>query len=249
MLTLANPAKFMSATNRLWRWLLWLTLAAFAIGLPLALVFSPPDYQQGEAVRMMYVHVPAAWMSMFTYAVMAVFAFSHLVWRAPLADLAAEAAAPMGAIFTAIALATGMLWGKPMWGAFWVWDARLTSVLVMFFIYLGVIALRQSIDDDAKAARLTAILTLIGAVNLPIIHFSVYWWNTLHQQATILRLGKPTIAGSMLAPLLVLWVAYMLLFATAMVLRLRTMIIRQRIKSASERQASRAEIREAGAHA
>ena len=249
MLTLANPAKFLSVTSGLWRWLLGVTGACFVIGLPLALVFSPPDYQQGEAVRLMYVHVPAAWMAMFTYAVMAVFAFSHLVWRAPLADLAAAAAAPMGVIFTAIALATGMLWGKPMWGAFWVWDARLTSVLVMFFIYLGVIALRQSIDDATKAARLAAILTLVGAINLPIIHFSVYWWNTLHQQATILRLGKPTIAGSMLAPLAVLTIGYTLLFATAMVLRLRASILSQQTKAATGRQPSRAEIREAGAHA
>lgn len=249
MLTLANPAKFLAFTERLWPWLLAITLALFATGLPLALVFSPPDYQQGEAVRMMYVHVPAAWMAMFAYAAMAVVAFSHLVWRVPLADLMAEASAPMGAIFTAIALATGMLWGKPMWGAFWVWDARLTSVLILFFIYLGVIALRASIEDEAKASRATAILTLVGAVNLPIIHFSVTWWNTLHQQASLLKIGKPAIAGSMLAPLLVLVFAYMLLYATAIVLRMRAEIIRRQIKSAEAREGSRAEITEAGAHA
>jgi heme exporter protein C len=249
MLALANPARFMNLTARLWPWALALTLALFAAGLPFALVFSPPDYQQGEAVRIMYIHVPAAWLAMFTYMVLAVAAFMHLVWRAPLADLCADAAAPMGAVFTAVALATGMLWGKPMWGAFWVWDARLTSVLVLFFIYLGLIALRQSIDDEAKAARATAILALVGAVNIPIIHFSVYWWNTLHQQSSLFRAGGPSIAGAMLVPLLIMIGAYTALFATALMLRMRTMIIRRRLKSASARTASRAEIKQAGAHA
>ena len=249
MLTLANPAKFMALTAKLLPWLLALTAIAFATGLPLALVFSPPDYQQGEAVRIMYIHVPAAMLSMLVYAVMAAAAFSHLVWRAPLADVAAESAAPVGTVFTAIALATGMLWGKPMWGAFWVWDARLTSVLILFFIYLGVIALRQSIQDEAKAARASAILTLVGTINLPIIHFSVYWWNTLHQRSTLLREGGPSIAASMLWPLIVMMLAYLALFATALLLRMRTMIIRRRIKSSATREGSRAVVREVDAHA
>ena len=249
MLTLANPAKFMALTARLLPWLLVLTAISFAVGLPLALKFSPPDYQQGEAVRIMYIHVPAAILSMLVYAVMATAAFSHLVWRAPLADITAECAAPIGAVFTAIALATGMLWGKPMWGAFWVWDARLTSVLVLFFIYLGVIALRQSIEDEAKAARATAILTLVGTINLPIIHFSVYWWNTLHQRSSLLRAGGPSIATSMLWPLLIMMLAYAALFGSVLVLRMRTMIIRRRIKSSAGRAGSRAVIREADAHA
>lgn len=249
MLTLANPAKFMALTARLLPWLLGVTALLFAAGLPLALVFSPPDYQQGEAVRIMYIHVPAAFLAMLVYAVLSVAAFSHLVWRAPLADIAADAAAPMGAVFTAIALATGMLWGKPMWGAFWVWDARLTSVLVLFFIYLGVIALRQSIEDESKAARASAILTLVGTVNLPIIHFSVYWWHTLHQGSSLFRAGGPTIYGSMLLPLILMIFAYGFLFAAALILRMRTMIIRRRIKSGAQREGSRAVVREAGAHA
>ena len=249
MLTLANPAKFMALSARLLPWLLALTAISFAVGLPLALVFSPPDYQQGEAVRIMYIHVPAAILSMLVYAVMAVAAFSHLVWRAPLADVTAECAAPIGTVFTAIALATGMLWGKPMWGAFWVWDGRLTSVLVLFFIYLGVIALRQSIEDETKAARASAILTLVGSINLPIIHFSVYWWHTLHQQSSLFRAGGPSIYGTMLLPLLLMIGAYAALFSTAMILRTRAMIIRRRIKSASQRAGSRAIMRESGAHA
>ena len=249
MLTLANPAKFMALTERLLPWLLGLTALLFAAALPLALVFSPPDYQQGEAVRIMYIHVPAAFFAMAAYAVMAVAAFSNLVWRAPLADIAAEAAAPIGLVFTGITLATGMLFGKPTWGAYWVWDARLTSVLVLFFIYLGVIALRQSIEDDAKAARASAILTLVGTVNLPIIHFSVYWWHTLHQQSSLFRAGGPSIYGTMLLPLLLMIGAYSALFPTVMILRMRTMIIRRRIKSASHREGSRAVLRESDAHA
>jgi heme exporter protein C len=249
MLTLANPARFMSFTARLWPWTLALTVVLFAAGLPFALVFSPPDYQQSEAVRIMYIHIPAAWLAMLTYMVLSVAAFCHLVWRAPLADLAADAAAPMGAVFTAIALVTGSLWGRPTWGTYWVWDARLTSVLILFFVYLGLIALRQSIDDEAKAARATAILALVGVVNIPIIHFSVYWWNTLHQQSSLFRAGGPSIAGPMLVPLFIMIGAYMALFATAMMLRMRSMIIRRRLKSATVQEASRAEIRQAGAHA
>jgi len=249
MLTLANPAKFMALSARLLPWLLGLTVVAFAAGLPLALVFSPPDYQQSEAVRILYIHVPAAILAPLVYAGMAAAAFSHLVWRAPLADIAAEALAPMGAVLTAIALATGMLWGKPMWGAFWVWDARLTSVLVLFFIYLGVIALRQSIEDQAKAARASEILTLVGVIDLPIIHFSVYWWNTLHQRSSLFRAGGPSIYGSMLWPLFIMILAYTALVATALLLRMRTMIIRRRIKSSAGREGSRAVVREADAHA
>jgi heme exporter protein C len=245
----ANPGRFMKLSGRLLPWSAGLTLVLFLAGLPLALVFSPPDYQQGEAVRIMYVHVPAAWLALLTYTVMTVASFTHLVWRHALADVAAEAAAPMGAVFTAVALASGMLWGKPMWGAFWVWDARLTSVLVLFFIYLGIIALRQSIDDEARASRAVAILTLVGAVNIPIIKFSVDWWNTLHQGESIFRAGGPSIAASMLAPLFVMTFAFMGLFATAMMLRMQAMIMRRRIKAQGARKASHAELREAGAHA
>ena len=155
---------------------------------------APPDYQQGEAYRIMFVHVPAAWMALMVYAMMAVASAVGLVWRHPLAEIAARAAAPIGAAFTAIALVTGSLWGKPMWGTFWVWDARLTSVLILFFLYLGYIALHDAFDDPSRGARAASILCLVGSVNLPIIKFSVDWWNTLHQPACILRAGGPAIA-------------------------------------------------------
>ena len=166
-------------------------------------VFAPPDYQQGETVKIMYIHVPAAWLSTFIYGVMALASLGTLVWRHPLADAAQKAAAPLGAGFTFICLVTGSLWGKPMWGTYWVWDARLTSVLVLFIVYLGLVALWRSIEDPGRAARAAAILTLVGCVNLPIIKFSVDWWNTLHQPASVFRLGGPTIAPELLWPLLV----------------------------------------------
>ena len=174
------------------------------VGLYLAWFVAPPDYQQGETVRIMYLHVPAAWLSMLIYLVMASAALGTLIWRHPLADAAQKAAAPLGAAFTFLCLVTGSLWGKPMWGAWWVWDARLTSVLVLFLIYLALIALWRTIEDPGKAARGAAIFTLVGAINIPIIKFSVDWWNTLHQPASVFRLGGPAIAASMLWPLLVM---------------------------------------------
>ena len=179
----------------------------FAAGLWLGFA-APPDYQQGETVRIMYLHVPAAWLATFIYGVMTVAALGTLVWRHPLADAAQKAAAPIGAAFTFICLVTGSLWGKPMWGTYWVWDARLTSVLVLFLIYLGLIALWRAIEDPGRAARGAAILTLVGAVNMPIIKFSVDWWNTLHQPASVLRLGGRRSSPTMLCPLLVMAVAF-----------------------------------------
>ena len=196
---------------------LWLSFAA------------PPDYQQGETVKIMYLHVPAAWMATFVYAVMAAAALGTLVWRHPLADAAQKAAAPLGAGFTFICLATGSLWGKPMWGTYWVWDARLTSVLVLFILYLGLIALWRAIDDPGRAARAVAILTLVGCVNLPIIKFSVDWWNTLHQPASVFRLGGPTIAPALLWPLIVMSLAFTCLFLTLHVMAIRNEILRRRI--------------------
>ena len=228
MWSLANPTIFLAVTQRALPWLAAATAALFALGLWLAFA-APPDYQQGETVRIMYLHVPAAWMATFVYGVMTLAALGTLVWRHPLADVAQKAAAPLGAGFTFICLATGSLWGKPMWGTYWVWDARLTSVLVLFLLYLGLIALWRTIEDAGRAARAAAILTLVGCVNLPIIKFSVDWWNTLHQPASVFRLGGPTIAPELLWPLLVMSLAFTLLFITLHVMAIRNEILRRRV--------------------
>jgi heme exporter protein C len=223
MLTrLANPARFMRTSGAVVPWLGGAAALVIALGLVWSLVFAPPDYQQGESVRIMFVHVPSAWMALSVYLFMAVASGVALVWRHPLADVAAQAAAPVGAGFTAVCLASGSLWGRPMWGAWWVWDARLTSVLVLFFLYLGYIALVNAFDDASRGARAGALLALVGVVNLPIIKFSVDWWNTLHQPASVMRLGGPTIATSMLLPLMVMWLGFLLLFGWLLLLRMRT---------------------------
>ena len=232
MPNLANPTVFVDLTRRLLPWLAAATAALFAVGLALSFA-APPDYQQGETAKIMYLHVPAAWMATFVYGVMAVAALGTLAWRHPLADAAQKEAAPLGAGFTFICLATGSLWGKPMWGTYWVWDARLTSVLVLFILYLGLIALWRSFDDPGRAARAAAILTLVGAVNLPIIKFSVDWWNTLHQPASVFRLGGPTIAASMLWPLVVMALAFAFLFLTLHLMAIRNEILRRRIARVS----------------
>ncbi len=218
----ANPARFMRLSGAALPWCAGLTLALLAGGLYLALVVAPPDYQQGEAVRIMYVHVPAAWLALSVYLFVAVASGVALVSRHPLADVAARSAAPIGAAFTFVCLVSGSLWGRPMWGTWWVWDARLTSVLVLFFLYLGYIALVNGFDDPARGAKAGSVLALVGVVNLPIIKFSVDWWNTLHQPASVLRLGRPTIALSMMVPLLVMAAAFWMLFATLLMLRMRT---------------------------
>jgi len=232
MPNLANPTVFVDLTRRLLPWLAAATAALFAVGLALSFA-APPDYQQGETAKIMYLHVPAAWMATFVYGAMAVAALGTLAWRHPLADAAQKAAAPLGAGFTFICLATGSLWGKPMWGTYWVWDARLTSVLVLFILYLGLIALWRSFDDPGRAARAAAILTLVGAVNLPIIKFSVDWWNTLHQPASVFRFGGPTIAASMLWPLVVMALAFAFLFLTLHLMAIRNEILRRRIARVS----------------
>jgi heme exporter protein C len=213
---------FLSLVRRLLPWTAALSTVLLIVGLYLTFFVAPADYQQGESVKIMYLHVPAAWLSLFIYVVMSIAALGTLVWRHPLADAAQKAAAPLGAAFTFVCLATGSLWGKPMWGTWWVWDARLTSVLVLFLIYLALIALWEAIEEPGRAARAAAIMTLVGAVNLPIIKFSVDWWNTLHQPASILRTGGPTIDASMLVPLLIMALGFGLLFATLLVLRMRT---------------------------
>ena len=189
LIDLANPTRFLALVARVMPWLVAATAIAFAAGLYLVWFRAPDDYQQGAVVKIMFIHVPNAWLSMFVWGVMSVAALGTLVWRHPLADVAQQAAAPIGAAFTFLALVTGSLWGRPMWGTYWEWDARLTSVLILFLMYLGLIALWRAVEDPSRAARAAAVLTLVGAINLPIIKFSVDWWNTLHQPASVLRIG------------------------------------------------------------
>src|SRR5579872_1388807 len=229
---LANPARFMRVSGVALPIVAAVTPLVLLVGLYLALFVAPPDYQQGESVRIMYIHVPSAYMAMFVYAVVAGASAGALIWRHPLADIAAQAAAPLGAGFTLLCLVTGSLWGEPMWGTWWVWDARLTSVLVLFFLYVGYIAVVNSFDDPTRGARAGAVLALVGVVNLPIIKFSVDWWNTLHQPASVFRMGAPTIDTSMLVPLLVMAVAFMLYFAALLMLRMRTAILASRVRAA-----------------
>jgi heme exporter protein C len=226
----ANPTRFLAFTERVLPWLIGLTALAFAAGLYLT-QGAPDDYQQGATVKIMFLHVPSAWLSMFGWTVMSVAALGTLVWRHPLADVAAKAAAPLGAAFTFMCLTTGSLWGRPMWGTYWVWDARLTSVLVLFLMYLGVIALWRTVEDPARAGRAVAILTLVGAINIPIIKWSVDWWNTLHQPASVVKLGGPAIHPTILIPLMTMAVAFTLLFITLHIAAMRNEILRRRVRS------------------
>jgi heme exporter protein C len=232
----ANPNRFMRLSARVVPWLAASTATLFAAGLYLSLIVSPPDYQQGESVRIMYVHVPSAWMALFCYVGMAVAAAVGLIWRHPLADLMAKATAPTGAAFTFLALVTGALWGKPMWGTWWVWDARLTSMLVLFFLYLGYIALNNAFDDAARGARSAAVLAIVGVVNVPIIKFSVDWWFTLHQPASVFRVGGPAIDPSMLWPLALMALAFTSYYFLVLALRVRSEIIAQKIRALRLRQ-------------
>ena len=229
MISLANPTRFLELSGLAIPWLAAAALVLIGTGLYLAFFVAPPDYQQGETVRIMFVHVPAAWLAMFGYVTIAIAALGTLIWRHPLADVAAKAAAPIGATFCFIALVTGSLWGKPMWGTYWVWDARLTSMLVLLLLYLGLIALWQSIEEPGRAGRAAAILALVGFVNIPIIKFSVDWWNTLHQPASILRVGGPTIDPSLLAPLFVMAAGFTLLFVLLHLISMRAEILRRRV--------------------
>ena len=232
MLTrLAQPGTFMRLSGRLLPPLAFAAAGCAAYGLYLAWFASPADYQQGETVRIMYIHVPAAWMSLFFYAIMAASAVGTLVWRHPLADVSQRAAAPIGAALTFCCLLTGSLWGRPMWGTYWVWDARLTSVLVLFLMYAGIMALWRAIEDPNRAARAVAILTLVGAANIPIVKFSVDWWSTLHQGASVLRFGGPTIDAAMLRPLLVMAAAFTLTGLCLHLAGMRTEILRRRVRA------------------
>jgi heme exporter protein C len=238
---LANPTRFMELSATLLPWLAGAAAAVLLYGLYLSFFVAPPDYQQGETVRIMFIHVPSAWLAMACYALIALSAFGLLVFRHPLADVSAKAAAPLGAVFTFLALVTGSLWGRPSWGTYWVWDARLTSVLILFFLYLGLIALRSSIEDETLASKLTAVLALVGIVMLPIIKFSVNWGNTLHQPASVMRLGGPTIDISLLTPLLVMALGFTLLFATLHVKAMRNEILRRRLKALQMAEVARAQ--------
>ena len=221
----ASPKFFYTLAGRLTPWLAALTAVLLLSGLYFGLFVAPPDYQQGESYRIMFIHVPAAWMSMFVYMLMAGAGAVVLVWNIKLAEMFAANCAPIGASFTFLALVTGSLWGKPMWGAWWAWDARLTSELILFFLYIGYMALQASIDDPRRAARASAILALVGVVNIPVIHFSVQWWNTLHQPASVSRMGAPTIAPIMLVPLLLMALAFTVYFFTVMLMRMRNEIL------------------------
>ncbi len=245
MWSLANPTRFMDLSGRLLPWLAAAAALLLAVGLYMSWFTAPADYQQGETVRIMFVHVPAAWLALFFYVVMAVSALGTLVWRHPLADVSQKAAAPIGAAFTLICLVTGALWGKPMWGTYWVWDARLTSMLVLFLMYCGILALWRTIEEPSRAARAVSILTLIGVVNLPVIKFSVDWWNTLHQPASVLRLGGPAIHPSMLYPLLVMAAGLALLGLTLHLAGMRTEILRRRVRTLTILEAERLDRRAA----
>jgi heme exporter protein C len=228
---LANPTRFMKFSAQLLPWLSGFAAALLACGLYLTFFVAPPDYQQGETVKIMFVHVPSAWLAMGGYGLIGLSSFGLLVFRHPLADVSAKAAAPIGAAFTLLALITGSLWGKPMWGTYWVWDARLTSVLILFFLYIGLIALRSSLDDEALAGKLTAILGLAGLAILPVIRFSVDWWNTLHQPASVLRMNGPAIHSSILLPLLVMAAGFAALFVALQLKAMRNEILRRRVKA------------------
>ncbi|MDQ6435007.1 heme ABC transporter permease [Mesorhizobium sp. LHD-90] len=237
---LANPTRFLMLAGRLLPWLVAASVLLLAFGLYLSFT-APGDYQQGITVRIMYIHVPFAWLSMMCYTLMAISAVGTLVWRHPLADVALKSAAPIGAAFTVLALLTGSIWGKPMWGTWWVWDARLTSVFVLFLMYLGIIALTRALDDPARSARAAAIITLVGFVNIPIIKFSVEWWNTLHQPASVIRLDGPTIHPSLLWPLLVMAVGFTVLFFALHLMAMRNEILGRRVAAMRQIAARRAE--------
>jgi heme exporter protein C len=230
LIQLANPSRFLAISGRALPWLSAAAVLVFAIGV-IQIYLAPDDYQQGATVKIMFIHVPAAWLGIFGWLLMSAAALGTLVWRHPLADVAGKAAAPIGSAFTLMCLVTGSLWGRPMWGTYWVWDARLTSVLVLFLMYLGVIALWRTIEDPTQAARAAAVLTLVGAINVPIIKFSVDWWNTLHQPASVLRLGGSTIHPAILVPLIVMAIAFTLLFLTLHLAAMRNEIMRRRVRS------------------
>ena len=228
----ANPTRFLKLANTVLPYVWAITALLFACGLYGALVSSPADYQQGETARIMYVHVPAAWMGLLVYCVMAGFSAVAIIFRHPLADAAAKTAAPIGAVFCFLALVTGSIWGKPMWGTWWVWDARLTSMFVLMLLYLGYIAVWRSIEEPTRAAAIARIVAIVGVINVPIVKFSVDWWNTLHQPTSVFKLGGPSISFSMLWPLLVMGLAYTFLYLGLQLISMRSEIATRKLRQA-----------------
>ena len=226
-----SPPHLYKRAGRYIPWCLGLSFILMLLGLYGGLIQAPADYQQGDAFRIIYVHVPSAWLSMFAYLALGIASIVGLAWRFTAAHAVATALAPIGAVFTVMCLLTGSFWGKPMWGTWWEWDARMTSELILLFIYLGYMALRASFDEPEKADKAAALFGIIGLINLPIIHYSVYWWNTLHQGATVSKFGKPSITWEMGWPLLVMTIAFMLFFAGVALLRTRGELIKRERKS------------------
>jgi heme exporter protein C len=227
----ANPARFLRFAKKIFPWVTIIAVACIVAALVLGLAVVPPDYRQGDAYRIIFIHVPSSWMALMIYVIIALSSAAGFIWRHPLADLVAKSSAPIGACFTFISLVTGSLWGEPMWGTWWVWDARVTSMLVLFFLYLGYIALNSAYDDPTKGVRASAILALVGIVNIPIIKFSVDWWNTLHQPATISKLDPPSMDSSMIAPLLLMVVGFIAFYLVVLIIRLRSEIAARRIRN------------------
>ncbi len=224
---LGSPPYVYGLARRLAPWCAAAAVLLLLAGLWGGLVLAPPDYQQGDGFRIIYVHAPSAWLSLMVYSTMALAAAVGLIWRIKVAHAVAAACAPIGASFTAAALVTGALWGRPMWGTYWQWDPRLTSELILFFLYLGYMGLRTSIEDTQRADRASAVLAVVGVVNVPIIHYSVTWWNSLHQAPSVMRLAKPTMAPSMLVPLLIMFLAFTLFFGAMLLMRLQAEILRR----------------------
>jgi heme exporter protein C len=222
---LASPKYFYETSTKLLPWLVLCFSIALCYGVIYGLCFAPPDYQQGQVFRIIYVHVPSAILSLGIYLLMAMMAAIGLIWRIKIAEILFVVSAPIGALVTALALFTGALWGEPTWGTWWLWDARLTSELILLFLYLGIIALQTAIIEKDKAVRASSILVLVGTVDLPIIHYSVYWWHTLHQKATLFKLKAPSIAPEMLYPLLAMILAFSLFYIIVMLLRTRNELL------------------------
>ena len=222
---LVNPSKFNKVADYIFKYVLILSIILFSIGLVFTFYLSPDDYQQGSAVRIMYVHVPSAWLALLTYAIMTLYSICGLAFRIPFGFIINTAVAPIGAVFTLICIISGSLWGKPMWGTWWVWDARLTSVAILFIIYIIIIFMNLSFENRIVREKVVAIFVLVGSINLPIVKFSVDWWNTLHQPATISKLSKPNIDPSMMTPLIIMTFAFIMVGLAIAILRIKTEII------------------------
>ena len=226
---LANPSRFFRITNFLLPWLMGLSIILVITGIYFALFDSPKDLVQGSAVRIMYVHVPSAWLSIFSYLLLSICSFFFIVWRHPLADILSRSIAPVGALFSLLTLLTGSIWGRPMWGTWWVWDARLTSMLILFIFFLGYIALSNAFEKNERGSRPAALLAIVGSINLPIVKFSVDWWNTLHQPASIIRTGGISIDQSMLVPLIIMTLAFHIFFILIVILRAHSILIERKV--------------------